>query len=168
MIDMGANTLTVVVGGVGVLCSAIFPYYFYWLGGRKAKAQNSELRSLISLLVQQRISDRSPASSGAVQLDAPRSGVAPPSDALADSVLSDAALEELVRASLGALLNERGEVEMTRLLGEVGAVLGPSHMSDALSALRRLRAKGVVSWDDGDDDMSRVRTVRVVVVQRPA
>jgi len=60
-----------------------------------------------------------------------------------------AATDMLVRASLGALLNEHGEVSVPRLLQELARDL-PDAEPSVLSSLEELKKSGRVSWD-GDD-----------------
>ena len=57
------------------------------------------------------------------------------------------AIDLLVRASLGALLDERGEVDVMRLLDEVCTALGAPDPAVAISALCRLRADGAIDWE---------------------
>lgn len=168
---MSGNTATVVAGLAGILVSIICSYVFYWLGGRDSHRQNSELmqevaelRTLLSSFVQG-IADRLPAAHALIKTAGGDKGV-DPSVANLPKEATDIAMEELIRASLGALLNERGEVDMTRLLREVGGAVGPRHMAEAVAVLRRLRDQGVVSWGDAED-LSQVRTVRVHIIQRP-
>lgn len=165
---MSANSLTVIVGVLGIAVSAVLSYVFFWLGGRKSSAQNSELRSLISILVERRIADQSrPSLDHAQSETTDQSHQLVVSRGSSDALLSDVALEELLRASLAALVDERGEVQMTRLLREVSAAVGSHHISDALNLLRRLRDQAVVSWEGSDDDLTKVSTVHVMLVERP-
>lgn len=78
----------------------------------------------------------------------------------------NAAIEELVRASLGALVNERGEVDMSRLMQEVSLAAGSQGMSAAFEALRRLRSRGVVDWDGSDESLPQVGTLHVQPLRR--
>lgn len=153
---MNANTLTVIVGVAGIVAS----YFLYMLGVRKAKVENDLLR--------QEIADTRSVLSEYVYARSKNSGKDAVTQAAgpATEVVSDIAIEELIRASLGALVNERGEVDVTRLMREVAAVVRPSDIRDAQATLRRLRDQGVVWWDGGDDDLSGVRTLHVRVVQR--
>jgi hypothetical protein len=73
---------------------------------------------------------------------------------------SGSAVDLLVRASLGALLNERGEVHLQRLLDEVCATLGAASLADTIFVLQRLRSEGVVDWD-GAADLSDAQVIRV-------
>lgn len=154
---MSANILTLMVGIAGILAG----YYFYFLGTRKAKAENARLHRDIAetnKVLSNLLRVRSEYSNG---------GVVTPSTASTNAPISDVAVEELLRAFLGALVNERGDVDKTRLMREVGAVLGPGRITGAVDVLRRLRDQGVVSWDENGDDLSRVRTLHVRVVQAP-
>lgn len=156
MSAINANLLTVMVGIAGILAS----YLLYLLGIRKAKAENDGLHSDIAAAreaLQNLVRVRSK--------DSGRGGAATVASS-ATEPLSEAAAEELLRASLGALVNERGDVDMTRLRREIAAVVGPSHLTDVLSGLERLRAQGIIWWD-GTDDLTRVRLLHVRPAQRP-
>jgi hypothetical protein len=152
---MSANTLTVIVGIVGIVAS----YFLYLIGARKARAENGLLR--------QEMADTRSVLANYVHARSKEAEEKPETHPARSvtGALSDAAIEELLRASLGALVNERGDVDVTRLMREVVGVVGPSHISDALATLRRLRDQGVVSWDGADDDPSAVRTLHVRVAQ---
>ena len=174
---MSANLLTLIVGIVGVLAS----YFFFWLGGRTTKGQNSELHNEIADLksaiskseaetaevrsvnrhILERIDDGSIVSRNVVRPRRPDDNLELQTSSR-NSLLSDVAVEELIRASLGALINERGDVDVARLRREVAAAVGPSYIASAMDVLRRMRDQGVVSWD-GDDDLSQVRTLHLMV-----
>jgi hypothetical protein len=66
------------------------------------------------------------------------------------SAASSSAIDVLVRASLGALLNEHGEVSVPRLLQELARALPGAAQSSVLSSLEELRSSGRVSWSGGD------------------
>jgi len=68
--------------------------------------------------------------------------------------------ELLVRASLGALVDERGEVRLQRLLDEVATALGVPSQAATISAIQHLRDDGLVDWD-GAADLSNVQSIRV-------
>lgn len=165
---MSANALTIIVGVVGFLASVVSSGVFYRRGTRAAENQKAELllalkqeRNLLSRFVrsvagqtayaalaeprvQPVVADRSPSSAGAAGPEA-----------------STSALELLVRASLGALLDERGRVQLARLFQEVGEALGTPHYEDTVQVLRQLRGTGAVDWD-GPDDLHEVQEVRVL------
>jgi hypothetical protein len=69
-------------------------------------------------------------------------------------------LELLVRASLGMLLNERGEVSVERVLSEVGMSLRRPSRDAIVATLQSLRARCLVDWS-GPDDLTGVEVVRV-------
>ena len=68
------------------------------------------------------------------------------------SAVSPSALDVIVRASLGALLDEHGEVNVPRLLREVTQRLPDASPSMISSSLEELRKAGRLSWP-GDDVM---------------
>jgi hypothetical protein len=152
---MNANTLTVIVGIAGIVAS----YLLYLVGARKARTENGRLHQEIAdtrSVLASYVFARSNSSD--------KKAVTSPASSATD-LLPDTAIEELLRASLGALVNERGDVDVTRLMREVAAVVGPSHIADALATIRRMRDQGVVWWDGGGDDLSGVRTLHVRVVR---
>jgi hypothetical protein len=75
------------------------------------------------------------------------------------SAASASTLDVLVRASLGTLLNEHGEVSVPRLLQEVTHALPDASLSSVLSSLEGLRKTGRVSWSG--DDVRKAGVVRV-------
>ncbi len=156
---MNENALTLTVGVAGILAAWWFPWWFYRSGLRKARAENASLHKEIAgarevlqnfMQVRSRDAGRDVVESSASAASAP---------------LSDAAVEELLRASLGALVNERGNVDMVRLKREVAAVVGASHLTDALAILRRLRDQGVVWWDNDADNLAQVPVLHVKVLR---
>jgi len=175
---MSGNATTIVVGIVGVGVSVIVAYVFYWIGEKSSgdqvrglRTQNGELlssvdsvRRLLAVYVE-RMEQRSS------QL-APTSGTGAHGESLPTGfgggrhgpTEADSAVLELVRASLSVLQNERGEVDPSLLLDEVGRAVGPDRLPLAENELRRLRATGDVEWQGDDSDLCKVPILRV----RPA
>ena len=75
------------------------------------------------------------------------------------SATSESALDVLIRASIGTLLNEHGEVSMPRLLREVAHRLPDAGPSAISSSLEELRQSGKVSWLG--DDVMKAGVIRV-------
>jgi hypothetical protein len=75
------------------------------------------------------------------------------------SAASASTVDVLVRARLGTLLNERGEVDVPRLLQEVTRALPDASLSSVLSSLEELRGTGRVSWSG--DDIRKAGVIRV-------
>lgn len=161
---------------IGIVASAIAAAFFYWLGAREARRQNAALRlqladlseqgnvlkGMLAGTVQSFVQSATSANSS---IDAPSVGAHPrrnqpatPQSATPDG--ETAAVDELVRGWLGALVNERGDVEVGRLLREVSRSLGAEHLTEVIDALGRLDRRGVIGWD-GDADVTRVQTVRL-------
>jgi hypothetical protein len=87
-------------------------------------------------------------------------------DKLADAVAvslksatSESALDVLIRASIGTLLNEHGEVSMSRLLREIAHRLPDARPAAISSSLEELRQAGKVSWLG--DDVMKAGVIRV-------
>jgi hypothetical protein len=172
---LSSNTATVIAGIAGILGSVACSYIFYWLGGRSSRRQNADLvgqieglRRLLANFVQG-ISER-PSKNDVRRIAELTHGDATAAATITkslDTLTSAAAVEELVRASLGALVNEKGEVDMSRVLREASHAVGPRRMPEVVRVLSRLRAQGVVSWDGGEPDPSQEQVIRVRPVQVP-
>jgi hypothetical protein len=148
-------TIVLTVAGIGVgFATSLF---FSVSAKREAQAkhdavlqQNSSLHQKISILQNLLSSVVKSAVETDIGVDqAPRSA----------QVSGKSSVDLLVRASLGALLNEYGEVSVQRLLREVGHARPGVSPSSVLSSLEDLRETGMVSWA-GDD----LRKAGVVVV----
>lgn len=189
---MSGDTLTIVVGVAGVAVSVLSSVIAYGRGTQAAAKQQTVLlqtadkqqaellqatdaqKAEIIRVLEQRIVilsewGRSVASRTATgTASVPMSGPAqrlPGAAGDADAGVSPSALELLVRASLGTLLNERGEVQLSRLFQEVGEALGAPQYKETEQILRQLRAAGAIDWD-GPDDLSGVQAVRVLAPKR--
>jgi predicted component of type VI protein secretion system len=75
------------------------------------------------------------------------------------SVASTSALDALIRASLGTLLNEHGEVSVSRLLQAVTHAIPDLGLSSIVSSLEGLRRDGKVSWPG--DDLRKAEVIKV-------
>jgi hypothetical protein len=164
---LSGNAAPLTIGVAGIVVSVLCSWVFYWLGGRLMRRENgaflkeiNELRKLLADYVQsmsQRLDPTNLAQTGRAELlptGAETGGAMKRSE-------PNAAVEELVRASLGALVNERGEVDMSRLMREVSLATGTQDPSAAFEVLRRLRSGGVVEWDASDEFLPHVRTLHV-------
>lgn len=165
---MRGDTLTVVSAVAGIIVGFLTSWWFTLSSKREAEAkqvtllqQVSALRSLLSSVA------KSITKPVITQVDVEQ---ALQSTRLADNVadavaasLKSAApastVDVLVWASLGALVNEHGDVSVPRLLREVARALPDASPSSVLSSLEDLRKAGKVSWS-GDD----VKKASVVVV----
>jgi hypothetical protein len=187
---VNGDTLTIVVGVAGVVVSVLSSVIAYRRGTQTAAKQQAKLlqtadeqqaellqatdaqKAEIIRVLEQRIVILSEWGRGVASRTAtasvPTSGPAqrlPGAAGDADAGVSPSALELLVRASLGTLLNERGEVQLSRLFQEVGEALGAPQYKETEQILRQLRAAGAIDWD-GPDDLSGVQAVRVLAPKR--
>jgi hypothetical protein len=160
---VSGDALNLLLAAAGIISSAVLSVVFYRLGTRAADAQKAELleeldglRKMLANVVQ-RVAGRDAApvrAPGATGPPTTGGGVA------LEGKDPDSAVELLVLASLGALLNERGEVSLPRLLREVGEALRRPSYQQVVAVLRRLRDEGSVDWD-GATDLAGVEVVRV-------
>jgi hypothetical protein len=163
---LGSNAASIILGIAGIVASVVCAWLFYWLGGRIARRENgallkeiNELRKLLADYVQS-MSERL----GSMQREDGRVVASDEGSCATVAVARaepNAAIEGLVRASLGALVNERGEVDMSRLVREVSLATGPTGLSAAFEVLRQLRSRGVVEWDGSDDVLPQVHSIRL-------
>lgn len=172
---MSSDGLTIVVGIGGVLASVLCSALAFRWGARQADRQRSylvqetnrqkdelavkiqEVRNAFSTFVRG-VED------GRRTIETPSSrpslGSARVGPAFDGAVMDMATTELLVRANLGALLDERGEVRLQRLFDEVASALGSPSQAATVLALQRLRDEGLVEWD-GSADLSEADFVRV-------
>lgn len=140
---MSGITLTFILPIAGIVVGFLTSWWFARAGKRDAKTQRAMIENAFAaqrgflIDVQQRglQSSRSPDTAGG-------DAVTP-----VESAVSSSAADVLVRASLGALLNEHGEVSVPQLLNELARALPDATV---LSYLEELRKSGRVSWS-GDD-----------------
>lgn len=167
-VHMSGNTLTIVSTAAGIVVGFLTSWWFTRSGRRDAQAEEARLLKEISTL-QEKVSTQQGLLSGIAE-SAPRIEQALQSARLSDqaasavatsrkSATSAPALDVLVRASLGALLNEHGEVSVPRLLRAVTRGLPDASSSSIASSLEELRKAGKVSWSG--DDVIKAGVVRV-------
>jgi hypothetical protein len=138
--------LTVVLTLAGIAAGAVVSWWF-------ARRSSRELQR--SFAAQQRL---------LVELKTLQSSQLP--DTAAGDVVTPlrsaeqtAATDMLVRASLGALLDEHGEVSVPRLLQELARDLPDAAQPSVLSSLEELRKSGRVSWEG--DDVRKAKIIKV-------
>jgi hypothetical protein len=162
---MSSDALTVLVGVIGIATS----YLFYRLGVRSSDALVGQLRDRETRSFEEftRVFERlTKEAAGRPQVEhaTPRSQGSRTAQAQVSAppeTAPDLSMDILVKASLGALQDARGNVSLRRLQREVAAVVHRPAMREVTAALRRLRAQGVVDWDGSDDDLGRTGVVAV-------
>lgn len=163
---MSGNILNIVSTVAGIVVGFLTSWWFTRSSKRDAEAKAARLLKEVStmrgLLSGVAESVAKPITPGIEQ--ALRSARVPDqlASAVATSVTSTAsasAVDVLVRASLGALLNEHGEVSVPRLLRAVTRSIPEASPSAISSSLEALRAAGRVSWPG--DDVLKAGVVRV-------
>jgi hypothetical protein len=161
---MSGNGLTIIVGIAGVLVSVLCAFLAFRMGVRQADRQTAELLTESSRQNAQVI-----AVTNGQKLELARemrqvrgafSSFFQQVVRGSPSTNKESATEVLVRASLGVLLDEHGEVRLQRLLDDVAAAAKTPSQSETLSVLRRMREEGVVDWS-GPADLMNVKFVRV-------
>ncbi len=166
---MSGNTLTVGSAVAGIVVGFLTSWWFSWLSKRRAQAERVILVNKIATLqgILSGVADSikaKPIITG-VEADQVLHSAALPDKVARDvatwlrSAASASAVDVFVRASLGALLNEHGEVSVPRLLQEVARALPDASLSSVLSSLEELRRSGRVSWSG--DDVRRARVIKV-------
>jgi hypothetical protein len=152
----------------GIIVGLLTSWWFSRLGKRRAVEERvillkeiSALRGLLSGVAE---SVTKPIATDTAVDQALQSARLP--DKVADSVVtslrsaaSASNIDVLVRASLGALLNEHGEVSVPRFLREVTHVLPDASLSSVFSSLEELRKSGRISWSG--DDFRKAEVIRV-------
>jgi len=161
--------LTVISTVAGIIVGFLTSWWFTRSSKRHAEAERvillkeiSTLRSLLSGVAE---SVTKPIISDVSVDQALRSAQLP--DRVAEAVVtslksasSASTVDVFVRASLGALLNEHGEVSVSRLLREVAHALPDATPSSIVASLEELRRSGRVSWSG--DDVRKAEVVRVL------
>jgi hypothetical protein len=157
---MSGDVLTVLVGLVGVLVSVGASAGTYRLGKRTSLVENAELLAEISALrgilssVVQRIS--SPDSDTGIQ-----GHLRPESWLATEPPSADNTANVVVRAVLGSLVNEKGEVAFHRLLREVSLAMGHPSFAEVAEVLTQLRGEGFADWYPDEPDLAGVETIHV-------
>jgi len=166
---MSGNTLTVASTVAGIVVGFLTSWWFSWSSKRHAQAERGILLNRIATLqgILSGVADSikaKPIITGA-EVDQALHPARLPDKVAGDvatslrSAASASTADVFVRASLGALLNEHGEVSVPRLLQEVAHALPEASLSSVLSSLEELRRSGRVSWSG--DDVSKARVIRV-------
>lgn len=140
---VSGNTLTVVLTLAGIAAGAVVSWWFARRSSRELQRSNRDLQR--SFDAQQSILAEIKQMQSSQLPDTAAGDVVTP----LRSAEQTAATDMLVRASLGALLDEHGEVSVPRLLQELARDL-PDAEPSVLSSLEELKKSGRVSWD-GDD-----------------
>jgi len=154
--------LTVVSTVAGIVVGFLTSWWFSRSSKRQAEANTSALQSLFSDVAESMTSK--PIITG-VEVDQALRAARLPDKVAGDvatslsSATSASTIDVLVRASLGALLNEHGEVSVPRLLQEVARALPDASLSSVLSSLEELRKAGRVSWSG--DDVRKAEVIKV-------
>jgi hypothetical protein len=145
---MSGNDITIISAIGAVVVGAGISWWFARKGTRSAEYQTSLIRGL---------SQRTLRESNDDNVLQPRDSTMSPDQAALersnrDSAhpISDSAIDSYVRAALGSLLDERGQVNSGRLLRETSQNVGFSNHLAVLESLKRLRAQGAVQWDGQD------------------
>lgn len=164
---MNSDQLTILVGVAGFVASIPVSIVFYAKGKSSASAEKQdllkEIHELEDLLTNafndmtqhlpskhdlRRMLDEPPTPKG----DSVEHHKAAP---------DDPALKQLVRASLGSLVDARGEVSLPRLLRDVGHKVGPARLPEVATTLVALRDAGEITWEGDAADPSRTQVIRV-------
>ena len=155
---MNSDLLTLLVGALGAVVSLATAAESYRRGKRASHVEKDELLAEIGaqreLLIEvvQRFTVRD---------DDRLQAALPEGEGTESAFVSDqSAVEVLVRAVLGTLLNERGEVAFQRLLHEVSHAVGRPSYTEIAEVLADLRTDGIVEWYPGPD-LSSVDTIKV-------
>jgi hypothetical protein len=155
---VSGNTLTVVSAIAGIVVGFLTSWWFSRSSKRQTEENMSALQSLFSDVTVSMTSKPIITGVEAGQARLPDK-VAGDVAASPRSATSASTIDVLVRASLGALLNEHGEVSVPRLLQEVARALPGASLSSVLSSLEELRKTGRVSWSG--EDVRKAGVIRV-------
>jgi len=150
---VSGNTLTVVLTLAGIAAGAVVSWWFARRSSRELQRSNRDLQR--SFDAQQSILAEIKQMQSSQLPDTAAGDVVTP----LRSAEQTAATDMLVRASLGALLNEHGEVSVPRLLQELARDLPDAAQPSVLSSLEELRQSGRVSWEG--DDVRKAKIIKV-------
>jgi hypothetical protein len=162
---MSSNLLTILVGAIGVLAAVLCTYIAYKVGARRAAEQKAELVCETNRQKSELVREFQDVSSVFSTLVAAiEAGESPGGGEPAPARRA----ELVVRASLGTLLDERGEVRLQRLFDVVANAAGTPSRAETIRVLQRLRDHGLVDWH-GAGDLRDADVVRVCLpgVDRP-
>jgi hypothetical protein len=161
---VSGNTLTVVSTVAGIVVGFLTSWWFTQSSKRASQEANvrlhndnvslrkeiSAMKNLLSGLAESAAKATIPNVEQALQsAGLPDKTAAAVATSLSPAA-STSALDVLVRASLGTLLNERGEVSVSRLYQAVADALPDASESSILSSLEELRKAGKISWSGND------------------
>jgi hypothetical protein len=156
---VSGNTLTILAAVAGIVVGILTTWFFTWSSKRDSDEkqesllkETSTLRGLFKDVEESIARSITPQVEKAAQPAGYPGQVGNLAEMSPESARSASALDALVRASLGTLLDEHGEVRVPRLLRAVTERLPDASPSQIFSALERLRKAGRVSWT-GDDLM---------------
>jgi hypothetical protein len=155
---MSADLLTISVGIAGVLVSLVCAMLGFRLGARQADRQTAEL-----LAETRRQNDGTVAATTREVRGGFSSIFQEISRAVQGPSRNATTTEMLVRASLASLLDERGEVNLGRLLGEVSAAKKSPSQTETFAVLHQLREQGLIDWPAS----SNLATATFVRVRSP-
>lgn len=161
---MSGNLLTIISSVAGIALGFLTSWWFARAGRVAAKSDRTDLLNEVSTLrdllngVVESIAgpDDPPRHHG---VSASRINASAPTIDLAGDKRAENKLDILVRASLGTLLDERGQVSPQRLLRQVGHALPGASFNEIAASLEGLRRSGKVSWDG--NDVRGAETIRV-------
>ena len=170
---MSGNTLAIVLAAAGIVVGFLTSWWFTRSTLRDAKAtaakqqeemarqheEISTLRGLLSGVAESVAKPITPDIEKALQSARLSDQVANAVATSLKSATSASTLDVLVRASLGALLNEHGEVSVPQLLRTVARARPDASPSSISSSLEELRTAGKVSWSG--DDVMKAGMIRV-------
>jgi len=165
---VSGNMLAIVLAVAGILVGFVTSWWFTRSSKRNAEEERvilqkeiSALRGLLSDVAESAI--RSTATESGIDKvpQATRVPVKVPDSAAASppSTAATSTIDVLVRTSLGALLNEHGEVSVPRLFREVTHALPDASLPSIVSSLEELRKAGRISWSG--DDVRKAEVIRV-------
>ena len=144
---MSGDTLAIVLAVAGVIVGGVISWWFTRASERDASNKQQKLISTLQGMFAD-VAD----SVKALQLAHVPGQVTKLLEASPRPATSTQAIDVVVRASLGALLDEHGEVSVPRLLRAVAQRLPDASPSLVSSSLQELRNAGKLSWP-GDDVM---------------
>jgi hypothetical protein len=159
---VNGNTLTVVSTVAGIVVGFMTSWWFTRSGKRDAQKKQlgllNEISALKSLLSSVAESVTESITSNVEALQSAQLPDRKPTT-VTTSPSPTSTLDVLVRASLGALLDEHGEVSFPRLFKAVSQDLPGASLSSVLSSLEELRKSGKVSWPG--DDVRKAGVIKV-------
>lgn len=142
---MSGDTLAIVLAAAGTIVGGVISWWFTRASERDASDKQQKLISTLQGMFAD-VAD----SVKALQLARGPGQVANLVEASPQQATSRQAIDVVVRASLGALLDEHGEVSVPRLLRAIAQRLPDASPSLVSSSLLELRNAGKVSWPGND------------------